>query len=166
MGRPARIVIGVIFVLCLGIGTLFGERNVVQPYPYNHAAHTTKANCTVCHRGARTRQRAGLPGLEVCTRCHATAPGAAPTAAHRALWKRVLDGKAPRWNRLLRLPTHVYFSHQRHVTVGGIECKRCHGNMKHRQTPPPGPLVALKMRDCISCHESRKVTVDCTACHR
>ncbi len=155
-----------VFVLCTGAGLLFADRPTPQPYPYNHAVHTAKADCTLCHRGARNGTRAGLPSLEVCTRCHATAPGKSPSAADQALWKRAVEGSAPSWNRLYRLPAHIFFSHRRHVTVGGFACEKCHGDMEHQQSPPLRALKTLKMRDCLGCHQQEKVTVDCTACHR
>jgi hypothetical protein len=155
-----------VFVICAGAGLLFADRPTFQPYAYNHAVHTAKADCTLCHRGARDGTRAGLPSMEVCTRCHATAPGAKPTAKDQALWAQALKGNAPPWNRLYRLPSHVFFSHRRHVTVGGIACERCHGDMEHRTSPPAYALKTLKMPDCLGCHQQEKVTVDCTGCHR
>jgi Cytochrome c7 and related cytochrome c len=154
------------FVICAGGGMLFADRPTFQPYAYNHAVHTAKADCTLCHRGARDGARAGLPSLEVCTHCHATAPGSAPSARDRAVWAKALQGSAPPWNRLYRLPAHVFFSHRRHVTVAGVACETCHGDMEHQKTPPKYALKALKMRDCISCHQQEKVMVDCTGCHR
>lgn len=155
-----------VFVICAGAGVLFAERPTLQPYAYNHAVHTAKADCTLCHRGARDGARAGLPNLEVCTRCHATAPGKAPSAKDQALWAKALTGSAPPWNRLFRVPAHIFFSHRRHVTVGGVACETCHGDMAHQTSPPDHALKTLKMRDCIGCHQQEKVTVDCTACHR
>jgi hypothetical protein len=155
-----------VFVICAGAGVLFADRPTRQPYAYDHAAHTAKADCSLCHRGARNGMRAGLPSLEVCTRCHATAPGKSPSAADQALWEKAQNGSAPPWNRLFELPGHVQFSHRRHVTVAGVACETCHGDMQHRRTPPLYPLKVLTMRDCIDCHQQEKVTVDCTACHR
>ena len=155
-----------VFVTCAGAGVLFAERPTYQPYAYNHAVHTAKADCTLCHRGARDGTRAGLPDLQVCTRCHATAPGKTPSAADQALWKQALEGAAPPWNRLFRVPSHIFFSHRRHVTVASIACATCHGDMEHQKSPPLYALKTLKMRDCLGCHQQENVTVDCTACHR
>ncbi len=140
-----------------------------QPLPYNHAAHTAKSDCVLCHQGSRDGLRAGLPGIQVCTGCHATPPfrgAGAPTQAQWQAWDTG-DGDAPPvWNRLFRLPSHVFFSHRRHTNVAGLPCARCHGDMKDRRTPPEFPLRTLKMRDCIGCHEAEKVTTDCARCHR
>jgi len=157
---------GFVFVACLSITAWYAERPVEQPYPYNHAVHTATADCTLCHRGARDGVRAGLPDMQVCTRCHATPPGKQPSADDEALWKRAAAGDPVPWNRLYRLPSHLYFSHRRHTTVAGIECERCHDAMGKRTSPPSRPLRSLKMSDCIDCHEETQVTVDCTACHR
>ena len=164
--RLPFITMGVVFAACLSIALWRADRPVDQPYPYNHAVHTAKADCALCHRGARTGTRAGLPDMQVCTRCHATPPGAHPSARAAELWKRARDGELVPWNRLYRLPSHLFFSHRRHTTVAGLECTRCHGDMGSRTSPPRHPLRALKMRDCIECHEQQQVTVDCTACHR
>jgi len=165
-GRLPLIRMLVVFGACLSIALWYAERPVEQPYSYNHAVHTAKADCTLCHRGARTGRRAGLPDMQVCTRCHMTAPGPRPTAAARALGERARAGDPAPWNRLFRLPSHLFFSHRRHTSVAGIDCVRCHGDMASRTTPPSRALRTLKMRDCIDCHETNKVTVDCTACHR
>ncbi|RME48701.1 MAG: hypothetical protein D6795_12600 [Deltaproteobacteria bacterium] len=164
--RDLTIGCALFFLVGIGIGGFFTERRSVQPYPYNHRVHTAKADCTLCHRGARTGVHAGIPSLEVCTGCHATAPGKNPTPAQVALWEAARRGEAPPWNRIYKVPAHVYFSHRRHVMLGQIECVTCHGEMGEREHPPEFPLKRLKMRDCISCHEKERVTADCTACHR
>ena len=159
-------------VALLGVGSALASaalapRVVEQPLPYNHAVHTAKADCALCHRGAREGVRAGLPSVQVCTRCHAVSPRAAPAGPTNEQWSAWTRGDGlPKWQRLLRLPPHVFFSHRRHATVAGIACDRCHGDMEHRKTPPSQALASLHMRDCIGCHEAEQVTIDCTACHR
>ena len=36
------------------------------------------------------------------------------------------------WIRVHNLPDHAYFNHAQHVTVGGLECQQCHGNMQRK----------------------------------
>ena len=36
------------------------------------------------------------------------------------------------WIRVHNLPDHAYFNHAQHVTVGGLECQQCHGNMQEK----------------------------------
>jgi hypothetical protein len=67
-----------------------------------------------------------------------------------------------------------------------VRCQTCHGPMETLTRPPARPLKALRMDDCIGCHErwrwppeapaprgdlvrvaaERKVSTDCNACHR
>jgi len=161
---------GVVFglllvVVCAGFLGM-QDRGVTQPFPYNHSVHTAKAKCVICHRGVETGAKAGLPDLTLCTQCHATVPGKSPTKGQRALWKKALEGdEVPAWNRLYRVPDHVYFSHRRHVVLGGLACEGCHGTMAKQTKPPRRALKKLMMRDCLSCHEEKQITEDCTACH-
>ncbi len=162
--RPALLAF-IFLVVGLGSGLLYAEQPTRQPSAYNHLAHTQKTDCVRCHRGARDGIQAGLPDMGVCADCHATAPGKEPSAADEALWAEVLRDKAPAWNRIYRLPGHTRFSHRQHVTAGQIACVECHGEMDKRTDPPDFPLVQLKMRQCVGCHQNKKVTVDCTTCH-
>ena len=70
------------------------------------------------------------------------------------------------WQRVYRMPGHVFFSHQRHVTLAKVQCPICHGAIEKAVTPPTRPAVNQEMDWCIACHESRQVSVDCNACHR
>jgi hypothetical protein len=51
----------------------------------------------------------------------------------------------------------VHFSHQRHVIVGKVDCKACHGDIAQRTTPPPAPLVTIRMQLCLDCHQAPAV---------
>ncbi len=139
---------------------------VHQPVGYNHDVHVNKLQigCDNCHAGSMTGQVAGLPTVSDCADCHAEANGTSDEE------KKVVEAvKANRplvWQRLYSIPSHVFFTHRRHVQSGGIACERCHGLMKNQKRPPPAPLVALTMTDCINCHRERGVSTDCTTCHR
>lgn len=165
IGRQAARVAGIGFVLALGLGAYWSERYTDQPFPFSHAAHVRGAACVLCHQGARTGPRAGILDLVGCTGCHAVPPGN-PSAGQRAAWQKAEAGEAAPWNRLYRLPPHVYFSHRRHVVLAGLECASCHGDLARSTTAPSRPRQIVKMRDCIGCHDREKVTVDCTGCHR
>ena len=91
--------------------------------------------------------------------------------------------------RVHRLPDHVRFVHEAHITAG-VSCMQCHGDVAStgrlgqvRGILPSDAKVngtggALKMGDCVSCHRGdRKVLIgnemksftaptDCTTCHR
>ena len=142
-----------------------------QPIAFNHQLHLTKGGmqCETCHEHVSDRAHAGLPRLEVCMQCHRTttpsnAAGAAQVQAMRALAK---EGADAIWVRVYQLPAHVYFSHQRHTEVAGLDCKLCHGDMALLTAPPSRPIArTLQMDNCLACHESKGVTTDCAACHR
>ncbi|MBI2501012.1 MAG: cytochrome c3 [Deltaproteobacteria bacterium] len=75
------------------------------------------------------------------------------------------EGKIP-WRRLTRMPDHVYFSHQRHVTSGKVSCEECHGKMEERNKPPTTAPKDLLMENCLECHQRQGASVDCISCHR
>lgn len=59
------------------------------------------------------------------------------------------------WIRIHNLPDHVYFNHSQHVTIGKVECQKCHGKIEEmdvvRQYSP------LSMGWCINCHRQTDV---------
>jgi hypothetical protein len=158
-------VAGIAFAIALGAGAYSSERYTAQPFPFHHAAHVKGASCALCHQGVRTGARAGILDLGACTGCHAVPPGD-PSAAQKARWQKAVAGEAAPWNRLYRLPPHVYFSHRRHVVLANLECAACHGDIAQRSAAPGRPRKIVRMRDCIACHDHEKVTADCTGCHR
>jgi hypothetical protein len=53
------------------------------------------------------------------------------------------------WNRVHRLPKHVYFDHSIHVNKG-VGCTSCHGQVD--QMPITSKQNNFYMRDCLRCH--------------
>lgn len=131
-----------------------------QPLAFPHAKHTT-VGCAVCHRGAATAARAGIPDAPTCAKCHASAPGGSPQAWSAAIARGTLG-----WVRVTHMPDHVMFSHRRHVTLGRIACESCHGAMRDRPAPVGIAPVRLDMKTCLSCHRTEGAAEDCAACHR
>jgi hypothetical protein len=118
-----------------------------QPIAFAHAKHEAVA-CAVCHRGATTSARAGIPDATFCSKCHSTLP------------------RTIAWVQITHVPSHVMFSHRRHVTVARLDCASCHGEMRDRHTPPGRAQVRLTMTTCLSCHRQEGAAEDCAACHR
>lgn len=133
---------------------------VRQPIAFPHARHQGVA-CAVCHRGATTGVRAGLPSIAMCTKCHATAPGGSD-----AVWNAAVQSRSIRWVQVTRLPSHVMFSHRRHTAIGRLDCASCHGEVRTRKTPFSAAPVRLVMTTCLSCHRQQEASQDCAACHR
>ncbi len=132
-----------------------------QPIQFPHAKHRTVA-CTLCHRGAETAARAGIPDVTFCAKCHATAP-----AGTAAVWDTAVARQTIGWVQVTRvLPPHVMFSHQRHVTLARLDCSSCHGAMRDRMTPPSAAPTRIAMATCLGCHRQEGAADDCAACHR
>ena len=70
------------------------------------------------------------------------------------------------WQRLYEVPGHAYFSHRRHVALGGLDCVACHGNVAASAAPLTVAAVPMSMERCVGCHTQRGAANDCNACHR
>jgi hypothetical protein len=131
---------------------------VRQPIAFPHAKHQGVA-CTVCHRGAATTARAGIPNDAMCAKCHSTIPGR--TTASTAERDQPI-----KWVQVTHVPDHVMFSHRRHVTLAKLDCESCHGKVRDRMAPLGVAAVRLEMNTCLSCHRREGAAEDCAACHR
>ncbi len=140
--------------------------DIVQPIAFSHHIHTVDQEiaCIDCHQYNETQEHSGMPTLEVCGECHDEAQGEAPE--EKKILAAVKDGIEPQWQRLFRMPDHVFYSHRRHVVLAKLACSECHGTMGKSARPPARPPVALTMSFCIDCHERTGADTDCVACHR
>ena len=136
---------------------------VRQPLTYNHQPHVD-LGCDFCHKGVKTRARASLPDIALCLDCHDKPPVKAP--AEIAAWDQAVKDKHIAWRQLTWVRSHVYFSHQRHVELGKLECVTCHGDMAKRTSPPPHALKPISMDVCVDCHRQKQVSTDCARCHK
>ncbi len=84
------------------------------------------------------------------------------------------------WHRVHKMPTHVYFSHKRHIKalrereeIKGIEserekiitmCSFCHGEVQ--MMGENRKIRSMEMGFCISCHKSKGAPTDCYTCHK
>ena len=59
------------------------------------------------------------------------------------------------WKRVHNLPDHVYFNHAQHVTVGKVECQKCHGAVEKMEVLKQH--APLSMGWCINCHRETEV---------
>jgi hypothetical protein len=154
--------------------------DVQQPVAFPHKTHVDlNLPCTGCHQRAEKGAVAGRPPTALCLACHA---GDSKSAEIKKLKDYAENGKEIPWQRVWRLPPHVFFPHRAHVVVAKIKCQTCHGPMETLRKPPATPLKTLAMNDCIACHESSEKTVaakttevrmmartlltDCATCHR
>lgn len=158
-----------------------------QPIAFPHDIHAGKngIDCKYCHNSVDKSKTAGLPSVNVCMNCHKQITGAGPQIAKiqaiydAAGWdvagqKYTNETKEIVWNKVHVLPDHVYFNHSQHVTVGGIDCKQCHGDMtKMNQTAKVQPVEELNkiegnipltkrtltMGWCIECHQEKEISM-------
>lgn len=116
---------------------------------FSHKIHVVEQEmeCITCHEQAEVSETGRddlLPSKMVCTNCHEEEEIGDP-----ALLSRVEDYS-------------VKFSHQMHLAAG-LDCQSCHAGVEQKEIV--GDYVLPRMTDCMSCHESRAVSVDCQTCH-
>lgn len=63
--------------------------------------------------------------------------------------------KPVEWVRIHNLPDHVYFNHSQHVTVAGLECQTCHGQIQEMEVVQQ--FAPLSMGWCVNCHRDTEV---------
>ncbi len=181
----------ILFILMVGLGTLAwsywpigANADIQQPVAFPHKTHVDlNLPCTGCHQRAEKGVVAGRPPTALCLACHS---GDSKSPEIKKLKDYGEKGKEVPWQRVWRLPPHVFFPHRAHVVVAKIKCQTCHGPMETLTRPPATPLKTLAMNDCITCHESREkalaakaastqprdamtgrsLLTDCTTCHR
>ena len=150
----------------LVIGAAGCQAPVPQPVAFNHLKHTKdlELECQVCHQQVNTGAHAGLPDATTCSACHQAPQGTSPEAAR--VTALLTAGDPLRFNKLFRLPSHVYYTHRRHVGIAQLECGNCHGDIATTQRPPGKALVRISMDFCVDCHRAKGQSLDCNACHR
>lgn len=153
----------------------------LQPIPYSHKLHAGQLglDCQYCHFNAARGKHAGVPPLSVCLGCHDPQQGAAGAGLPgvERMLSMVLDsdgevrpayqdtdydngydgddaimsGGAVHWERVHKLPDHVYFRHEWHVKAG-IACQTCHGPIEEMEVVQQ--YAPLTMGWCIDCHRN------------
>ena len=138
-----------------------------QPLVYSHKIHIEEAGltCVDCHSSVETSSAASLPTLETCSTCHSESP-ISQSPEELKLLDFVAKSEPIPWKRIYTVPDHVYFSHRRHVTKGGLECKVCHGDVNELTAPASTQFLPVTMQNCMKCHRNNNVSNDCLACHR
>ena len=139
---------------------------VEQPMPFNHRIHVVdnEFECTDCHSYYKRQTFSGMPDNDTCAFCHLDELLGESEEEKRLV--ALLEEERPlEWGRLFEQPSHVFYSHRRHVVVAEIDCVECHGTIGESETPPQR-VRQLTMDNCLDCHEKEGVAEDCTTCHR
>ena len=153
-------------LLALFFPILVAGANSSQPIRFNHKKHAGEMSlpCTTCHQAVKEQTFASLPQTGTCMTCHAAALTKNPEEEKIRQYAAKKEKIA--WKRIYQMPDHVFFSHRRHVVSAKIECVTCHGKMAELTEPPTRPLVQQSMSWCIACHQEKRASVDCNACHK
>lgn len=153
----------------------------VQPIHYSHKIHAgdNQIDCNFCHSSARKSKHSGIPSLNVCMNCHKNISEVAPETATAEYSKEFYDGEIAKlykavgwdaanqvytgktepvkWVRIHNLPDFAYFNHSQHVTVAGIACQTCHGEIQTMEIVEQ--FAPLTMGWCINCHRTTNVNL-------
>ncbi len=150
----------------------------IQEIHYSHKIHAgdNQIDCKFCHSAARTSKTAGIPSLNVCMNCHKNIEeytGPVTDQYTKEFYdgeiKKLYDAvgwdaenaqytgvqKPVKWTRIHNLPDHVYFNHSQHVTVAGVACQQCHGDVQTMEVVEQH--APLTMGWCINCHRTTNV---------
>lgn len=156
------LVIGVLLLL-LFISFGLGSK-AEQPISFNHKKHLEQGlACDACHHYYKTENFSGMPYLKILLECHKEP--VKKSSEEEKIRQFHQKGKEIPWKRLYQQPDHVFFSHRRHVVLGKMECKSCHGDIGQSERPPSKPWVKMNMKWCMDCHTKTKTNNDCLACH-
>ena len=137
----------------------------LQPIAFSHQLHAgeMKMDCAFCHFNAERGKHAGVPPMSVCLGCHGADKGAvqnkspeiakllgiADKGSYTGEDGVIHEGGVVHWNRVHKLPDHVYFSHQWHVKAG-VACQTCHGQVENMAVVHQE--ATLTMGWCLDCH--------------
>ena len=139
-------------------------RDPEQPLEFPHDIHAGKGiACTdYCHEAVSTGPEAGLPSVRTCLICHSTIATERPRI--RELTAMSERGEDFVWQRVYGYPhtAHVRFNHAPHIRAE-VQCSTCHGDIAAGTVAQRN--VDLTMGFCVNCHNERKASIDCLACH-
>jgi mono/diheme cytochrome c family protein len=131
----------------------------VQPIKFSHSIHYTgnQIDCNFCHSGVLKGKNAGIPPVSLCMNCHKHVEQGTRTGFFeiRKIRQAAEDSIPIRWVRIHNLPDFAYFNHMQHVTVGGVECVTCHGEVENMHIVEQ--TEDLSMGWCIDCHDKTAV---------
>ncbi|MBK5212136.1 MAG: c-type cytochrome [Flavobacteriaceae bacterium] len=154
----------------------------VQPIHYSHKIHAgdNQIDCNFCHSSARKSKTSGIPSLNVCMNCHKNISEVAPETATAEYSKEFYDGEIAKlytavgwdaanqqytgktepvkWIRIHNLADFVYFNHSQHVTVAGVACQTCHGEVQTLEVV--AQFAPLTMVWCLDCHKKTNVNLE------
>lgn len=163
---PALALFGAVFYITIGAPALFAAQTrpvPQQPINFDHQLHVQQLglDCAYCHGTATHQATAGMPAVQLCMDCH-VAVGPSQNSEIKTLQDTWLKQQVVNWARVWRMPDHVRFEHDVHVQAG-VACKDCHGEVASMHQVAQGR--AMKMPDCVACHQRMNAPTTCDTCH-
>lgn len=179
-------ILNILYNLMMGVGVVENYQPA-QPIEFSHKIHAgdNGIDCNYCHSSARNSKTAGVPSANVCMNCHTMVTKGTNTGTteiskiHEAVGYDAEKGeyiegyeqKPIEWIRVHSLPDLTYFNHSQHVTVAGLECQQCHGNMQEKTL---GQVATSEELNDIEFNKNDGITFDhptltmgwCIDCHR
>jgi hypothetical protein len=153
----------------------------IQPIQFSHRLHAgdNKIECQDWHSSARVSKHSGIPSLNICMNCHKNIAQVSDDVQQEGVTKYgvnynkeieklyeatgwdpaeqdyVTEPIPVKWIRVHNLPDFVYFNHSQHVSVAGVDCETCHGEVKEMEIVEQN--APLTMGWCINCHRDTDV---------
>jgi hypothetical protein len=140
-----------------------------QPIFFRHDIHAGqfKIQCQYCHYSVAVSPEPGIPTMQTCMGCHLVIAGSdsASRTEINKLRQAWTEKKPVPWVRVHFIPRHAHFPHQRHIkAMGPNACATCHGDVA--MMPQVYKVNQVdRMGFCITCHQERNVSRDCSVCH-
>lgn len=188
-----RFLAGLLFALFVGyvVFPYLLYEKIEQPLQFSHKVHTGETggmSCSDCHELQADGRFSGIPALEKCATCHASAIGT--SSQEKVLVDDyVAKNREIPWLVYAKQPQNVYFSHASHVKLAQLDCKECHGDHGSSDTLRAfqrnrisgysrdiwgSSIIRIgrragegaKMSDCCECHDRRNVANTCMKCHK
>ncbi|MBI1746506.1 MAG: cytochrome c3 family protein [Acidobacteria bacterium] len=157
------LVAGLLAFTWLRIG-LSKSTEIRQPIRFNHKKHVQGGlECSGCHQTVKDQATAGRPETSLCMTCHEASVTKNPE--ENLIREYAQRHEEIPWQRVIKLPDHVFFSHRRHVSTEKLDCTSCHEAIGQSSEPPSRP-IKFSMDSCLACHQKMKASVDCVACHK
>jgi hypothetical protein len=150
-----------------------------QPVHFSHLRHgdDVSLKCEDCHYFRNDGSFAGIPGLNKCLECHATAQGNSKEEASliKLADKLKKENRNIPWLIYSRQPDNVFFSHGAHVKMAKMACATCHKSVGGKTDKNPAYRYkwisgyapeAMSMETCETCHEKKGISNACFVCHK
>ncbi len=140
-----------------------------QPIAFPHDTHAGTGegqfgiNCQYCHFSAERSVDAGIPPVSTCLGCHQMIPGRNNPDEVAKIREYAQNQEPIPWVRIYKVADHAHYPHMRHIAAG-LECQQCHGEVQEMGVIEE-VNQKLSMGWCVSCHEERGASKDCTVCH-